>query len=297
MIFCQKWIALSLLLVFGGQASAVSDARRGGFALLNEPVGGRAAAMGGAATALTDDQTATHANPAAAALMSRKDFVLTHHSSFADIRQFHAGWAFGNGRRGTGLSVGLHMAGDFETRTGPSAEPIGTFHLFELNASWTYAQTMTPDLSAGFSVHLLHEDIASERASGLGLDFGALYRPGRRGLTFGGSIRNLGRMEGLDRERVPLPREVRFGASLDRRRLLVLAEARLQSHGNDGLHFGAELRPFPSLAVRGGYVSNVDARDVTFGFGLSKGGWRIDYAFVPSSLGLGDSHRISVGIR
>lgn len=289
------------LLVVGcfllnSNVSGQTDGRRSGFTLLNEAVGGRSAAMADAFTSVSGDQTALYANPAAAAWMTSKDFVLSHHSSFADVRQGYAGWAYGNGTRGIGLSLGIHTAGDFEARTGPSAQPIGTFHLLEMNVGLTYAQRLGDRLSTGFSARVLHEDLASERASGFTIDAGVQYRVSGS-FTLGAAIKHLGRMEALAQERVSLPREIRAGGSLSRDRLLVSAEARIQRFGENGFHIGGEMRPLRTLALRAGYVSGLEARDLVFGFGLRRGNWRFDYAFVPSSLDLGDSHRVSVGIR
>lgn len=285
------------LLLISTISYGQTNGRQSGFTLLNEPVGGRSAAMGDAFTTVSDDQTAVYANPAAAALMVSKDFVLSHHSSFADVRQSYAGWVYGNGKRGVGLSLGVNTAGDFDARTGPTAQPVGVFHLFELNAGVTYAQRFGKKLSVGFGAHVLHEDLASERASGFTMDFGFLYRPGVEGVTLGASVRHLGRMEALGQERVSLPREIRGGGSLRRGRFLLSAEARGQRFGGNGFHVGGEIVPVRALALRAGYMSGFDARDLTFGFGLRRANWRLDYAFVPSSLDLGDSHRVSVGIR
>ncbi len=285
------------LLLFSSALFGQTNARRSGFSLLNEPVGGRAAAMGDAFSTITGDQTALYANPAVSGTMMGKDFVLSHHSSFADVRQSYAGWVYGNGKRGIGLSLGIHTAGSFDARTGPTAQPIGRFHLFELNAGLSYGQRIAERVYVGFSAHALHEDLASARASGFTLDLGFLYRPDVEGLTLGAAVRHLGRMEALDRERVSLPREIRAGASLARARFVLSAEGRLQRFGNNGFHVGGEFLPVPALALRSGYVSGFDARDWTFGFGLRRGHWRFDYAVVPSSLDLGHSHRVSVGIR
>ena len=288
---------LTCFLLLSTTSYGQTDSRRSGFTLLSEPVGGRAAAMGDAFSTVSDDQTAVYSNPAAAAFTFGKDFVLSHHSSFADVRQSYAGWVYGNGKRGFGLSLGMHTAGDFDARTGPTAQPIGTFHLFEVNVGLTYAQRFGRGLSVGFSAHVLHEDLASERASGFTMDFGFLYRPLAGGLTLGAAVRHVGRMEVLGQERVALPREIRAGGSLRRSRFLIAAEARVQRFGDGGFHVGGEVFPAGALALRAGYMGGFDARDWTFGLGLRRTNWRIDYAFVPSSLSLGDSHRVSVGIR
>ena len=274
-----------------------SQSTDSGLVLLTEAVGARSAAMSGALTAVTDDQTAIYTNPASVALLTRKDFVLSHHSAIAGIRQFQSGWAYGNGRAGVGFSVGLHTAGGFETRTGPSLNPIGTFNLFELNAAFTLGRRISEQVYGGFTARFLHQDLEADRASGFGLDLGLAYKPQGSAISLAASVLNLGRMDELDLTSTPLPREIRLGASWQHTRALLSTDVRIPRFGSTGVLVGGEFKPVPALAVRLGYQSGHDTRSLSYGLGLTRRNWRIDYAFVPSDLGLEDSHRISIGIR
>jgi len=253
--------------------------------------------MSGAISAVTDDQTTTYGNPATIAFLTRKDFVLSHHSTIAGIRQFQSGWGYGTGRVGIGLSLGFHTAGGFEARTGPSVAPLGSFNLFEMNAALTYGQRISSHIYGGFSARFLHEDLEADRASGFALDLGLAYRPQGSPLSAGVSVLNLGRMDELDQVSSALPREIRAGAAFQHSKYLVSADIRFPRFGSTGLMFGGEYRPVPALAVRAGYQTNHDTRSVSYGLGLKRRNWRIDYAFVPSDLGLEDSHRITLSIR
>ena len=277
----RRWWVLCLVVTLV-PAGAVWGASAGesGFVLLREGVGPRAAAMGEAYTAVVGDQTAAYWNPAGVAALGGKDFLLTHHRSFQGIQQTYAGWGYGNGSRGVALSLAVHSVGGLETRMGPSAEPLGTFNMYEVNGGFSYAQRI------GRRVHV-----------GLAGDIGLLITTPVEGLALGAAYRNLGRMGRLDRERVPLPRTFRAGVALSRGPIVGSLDLRLPEEGERGLNMGLEYGVGDRLYLRGGYRTGSETRDLSFGIGLQQRNWRIDYAYVPSDLGLGGSHRIGLGIR
>ena len=296
MHFTLKLFFAFLIAGFTFPVSA-EGARGTGLVLLLEPVGARAAAMAGALSSISDDQTTIYLNPSSVALLTKKDFVLTHHAAIAGVRQFQSGWAFGNGKAGVGLSLGFHTAGGFEARTGPTTDPIGTFNLFEFNSAFTYGQRIGSSLYGGFTARFLHEDLEADRSSGFGLDLGITYRAKDQPLAIAASILHLGRMDALDQVSSSLPREIRLGASYKYDRVLLSAEYRILRFGSSGALIGGEVRPAPMLSLRAGYQSGHDTRSLSYGLGLTRRNWRIDYAFIPSDLGFDDSHRVTVGIR
>ena len=287
-------IFIATCCLFSAEASA--SARKAGFVLLREGVGARAAAMGEAQTAVAGDQTAAFWNPAGVAAMQGKHFILAHHRSFQGIKQGYGGWAYGNDRRGLALSLGVYGAGGLEARREPTATPAGTFSVYDLNAGLSFAQKIGQRIYVGFSVRALHENIGPESAWGMSADGGVLYRLSEN-LMLGASYRNLGRMAQLDRERTPLPRVFRMGVAWSWRTWIATADFRLPAAGNRGANFGLEYGVMGRLFLRGGIQTGHDTRMLSFGMGITRRNWRVDYAFVPASQGLGDSHRIAVGIR
>jgi hypothetical protein len=286
-----------LALAAAHSVAAASSASSAGFVLLREGIGARAAAMGEAYTAVPGDQTAAYWNPAGVAVLRQKDFVLAYQRSIQGITQTYGGWATGNGHRGIALSLAMHTVGGIQARNGPSAEPLGTFGLTDATAGLSYAQGVGNRFLVGATVRALHESLGSERASGLSADLGVLFRPGVEGVTFGAAYRNVGRTERLDRERIPLPRTLRAGAAYVRDRLTVSFDARFPEHGSRGVNTGVEYVLREALALRGGYQSGHDTRSVSFGLGLRHRNYRIEYAYVPSSLDLEGGHRLMLGIR
>lgn len=295
----MKRILLLIMIGFVSfaQNDSVASVRQSGFVLLREGVGARAASMGDAYTAVVGDQTAAHWNPAGVAALKRKDFVLVHQRSLQGINQAYSGWAYGNQKRGLALSLGVYSVGGFEARTEPTLEPVGTFGVYNFNAGLSYAQRFGQRLFVGFSVRALHENIASESAWGVGVDLGALYQVGPSGLTVGVTYRNLGRMERLDQARTPLPRTLRFGAAYVRNAWTVSGDFRVPENGTKGANFGVEYAMKERLFLRGGFLTGHDSRSWALGVGVMRKNWRVDYAFVPMSDGLGSGHRVTLGIR
>ncbi len=272
-------------------------AQDAGFAMLREGIGARAAAMGEAYTAVAGDQTAAFWNPAGIAALQGKDFLLIHHRSFQGQQQAYGGWAFGNKRRGIALSLAVYSVGGLETRSGPSAEPLGTFSIYEMNAGLSYAQRVGSHLYLGASIRSLHENIGPESAWGAAADLGLLYLAGASGLAFGAAYRNLGRTERLGQERIPLPRTFRAGMAYQAGPAAVSVDYRFPEQGDKGFHFGAEWEIGQALFLRTGYRTGHSTRQVSYGLGLKRLNWRVSYAYVPTDQGLGGSHRLAVGIR
>lgn len=293
------WIPLlaAALLIVTPRVPDAQAASRAGFVLLGETVGARAAAMGDASTAVTGDQPSVHTNPAGAALLTRKDFVLSHHRSLAGIHRAYAGWATGNGTRGIGLMLGVHSTGGLQARTGPSAQPLGTFGFHEINTGLTYSQRLGGRMYAGASVRAVHEAIAGNRTWGVAVDVGLLLRTPVPGLDLGASVQNLGRTGRLGAERIRLPLAYRIGAALRKGAGTLAVDGRFPQDGDAALHAGAEYAVSDILFLRAGVQTGSDVRAGSFGLGLKRGNWRIAYAFVPSKLDLDGTHRIALGIR
>ena len=280
-----------------GQVVAATEVRQTGFVLLREGIGARAAAMGEAYTAVVGDQTAAYWNPAGVAALKGKDFVLMHQKSIQGINQAYGGWAFGNQKRGLALSLGVFSVGGFEKRIEPTVEPLGTFGVYDLNAGFSYAQRIGQKMYFGFNVRALHQNIEAESAWGVGVDLGVLYQTGIPGLMVGATYRNLGRMERLDVERTTLPRTMRLGASYVKNAVTVSGDFRMPEKGDLGANLGLEYVVKERLFLRGGFLTGHDTRSWSLGVGVMRKNWRVDYAFVPVSDGLGSGHRVALGIR
>ena len=105
-------------------------------------------------------------------------------------------------------------------------------------------------------------------------------------------------IEGVQGQAVGLPMAVQGGLSYalpagSRFNLRAALESRF-SRGRSGIGIaGAELSDASGAALRFGLRVNDDASSVSAGAGYVVGGLRLDYAYVPFKLDLGDTHRMS----
>ena len=263
---------------------------RSGMAYLQLPAGARAAALAEAGVALPDED-ALSANPAA--LQSAGRTVGLGHSEWVqDLRHEYLTLLWGREQRVLGLAIQLSHTGQLEHRTGPSAEPLGEFGVYEGALNLAYARSWSPRLRVGLNLKLLRQAVYTATATGAALDLGLLYQL-RPDLRLGGAVRQLGRMNKLEQNATPLPRTLAAGlVYTGLPRLLLSGEVR---HADEGvtLHLGAEWQAAASLALRGGYQS-AEGRGLALGLGLKREAWALDYALVPLSADLGTAHRLSL---
>ena len=259
-----------------------------GLPSLRQGGGARAAALAGAETALFAAQAL---NPAARQSRGRS-VAFNHQASTQHIRQNHLHLTQARGRGTWGLAAQLWQANDLERRTGPSAEPLGHFGVYEGAVGLSYARQMD-QTRLGLQLKFIRQSIFTQNASGLAADLG-LMRDISASLRLGATVRNLGRMNRLDQRVTDLPLEARFGAAyVGRADLLVAIEAQKVRGDDLTLHLGGEYRAGEHLRLRTGYQTT-ENRSLSAGLGLVAKHWIIDYAYLPFGSGLGDAHWLSL---
>ena len=263
-----------------------------GLGFLRQDAGARSAALGGAATALVDPSAAS-LNPAA--LAPGASAVLSHTEWIGGMRHEQAAalWARAAGDV-LALDVRLAHVGGLERRLGPTRDPLGEFGLYEWTAGAAWSRPWGERLRTGIGAKVVRQSIDVEASAGLAADLGLLYGSGPWRL--GAAVRNLGRMNALDREATELPLQARLGAVLARGALTAAADAAASRGTGASLHLGAEWRLSPRLVVRTGYGTPASGR-LAFGMGLTARPWQLDYAFLPFGDGLGAGHRVSLVMR
>ena len=250
--------------------------------------GARAAGLAGAETALFAAQAL---NPAARQSHGRS-VAFNHQASIQNIRQNHLHLTQARGRSTWGLSAQLWQADGLERRTGPSAEPLGHFGVYEGAVGLSCARQMERT-RLGLQLKFIRQSIFTQNASGLAADLGLMYDVSAS-LRLGATVRNLGRMNRLDQRETDLPLETRLGASyVGRTNMLVAIEAQKTRGGDLTLHLGGEYRAGEHLRLRAGYQST-ENHSLSAGLGLVAKHWVIDYAYVPFGSGLGDAHWLSL---
>lgn len=291
--------ALVFVLVGAGwcwSAEIHDSAGATGMAFLKMGIGGRASAMGGAYSSVSGDATAGYWNPAGLIGIEGKDVALMHTVWLQGIRGEYAGLAVGNGRRTVGVSMTLQTAGDLERREGPTLEPLGTFGVYDVALTCSYAQRLKPWMDFGVNLKALYEKIHIESASGWAMDIGLLLDIPVEGLQCSFVLRHLGATNKMKAEPIHLPTEIRAGGSYRLRdRLLASIDVSLPNDYWTRVHLGLEYRIGRLLALRTGYQAGSEERKYSAGFGITRGTWRMDYAFMPFYFDLGNTHRVSLG--
>jgi hypothetical protein len=197
------------------------------------------------------------------------------------------------------LSITNTSVDGLELRTIPGP-PIGTFNTQSTSFQLTYGIKLTETISLGIAPKYLYEKIFVDEATGWGIDIGTLYTPSIEGLTLGFALTNLGSLSAFRNERTDFPSQLRLGGtysfSLDvvsfRTAAAFSSELGISVHH---ISIGTEAIYNDAVTVRFGYETGFEYRDFSAGIGLQYSIVMIDYAYIPSSSQMGNSHIISIG--
>lgn len=291
-------VALCLAACGGG----APDAHAGGTAMefLKVGIGAKAAGMGDAFVALADDASASYWNPAGVAGQDGRQALFTHSEWLSDIRLENASLAWGDERQGLGFSATILHVGGLEERD-ESGAYLGEFRFFDYAFGLSYARAVAPGTRIGVTGKLLMEQIDRERASTLAADLGMLLEVPGTSLTLGGALTNLGSGLKFDAVSEDLPTTLALGASYQLPGLLpwmagmtFAADVRKARGSDASLKLGWEMGLGGVARYRLGYATAMDTQDIGTGFGIDFADYHLDYAFVPMSSDLGDTHRFSL---
>jgi hypothetical protein len=305
---CSRSSVLALALALGlGLSARAAGADPAGFAFLEVPSGARASALAGAYTSLAQGPEAVFWNPSGLQGTHGVELAATHVELFEGLRDDQ--FVVAGRRLGGGLaaSVRSQYSGEIPERDA-LGNLIGTFGAHDLEFALGYGRTLAPGLALGASAKYIRERIANASAATYAFDLGAGWEPGPAGLRLGIAAQNLGpsanfTIDGAKGEPVPLPAAFQSGASYAFPLSSTLAftgvmEGRF-TRGRTGLGLlGAELSaPAAGAALRIGWRANDSASSLCAGAGYTLHALRLDYAFVPFSDDVGDTHRVSLAAR
>jgi hypothetical protein len=284
-------------------AALPADADPSGFAFLEVPAGARASALGGAYASLGEGVDAAYWNPAGLAAVHGIQITASHYEFLEHLR--HAQFGVAGKLFGGGLAATLRaLYSEPVTERDAVGNETGTFGAHDLEFALAYGGVVSPGVRMGGSAQVIRERISEFSATTWALGGGATWDPAALPkLRTSLSVHNLGpaghyAFDGARGEPVNLPAAVQAGVSygfagagLDVRTAL---EPRL-TRGRPGVAMhGAELGHGSGAAIRAGFRLNDESTNFSVGAGWATEGLRLDYAFVPYRLELGETHRVSL---
>jgi len=274
---------------------------------LNLPVGARAAGMGGAYSAVSDDASAVYWNPAGLVQIPKLSAIFMRAQYFEDISYQYAAYAQRLGY--DSVLAGSVMLTDIGsiTNTDVSGNTLGAFtprdQVFTLSYSKAILEFSDKDMdvSMGVSAKYIKStivDSAHAYAGDIGLmtyNFADIpYRLSVTATNMGGGLK-------YDTESNPLPLTFKMGASVNPfKNMLLSTDVVFPKQNKPNVLLGAELATQPNeltrLCLRAG-LNMQQMRDGISGFSMGLGAtlhfFSLDYAMTPMGE-LGATHRISL---
>ena len=315
--------ALIAVLVFALPASAQIE--NSGFPVLQLEPSARTAALAGSSTALLDSGSgALFSNPA---LLSPQADGRIEFSWLNHLSDINAGWvAYGKDMGTLGsYAAGIRYLsfGQFDERN-DLGEKTGTFSAADLALTVGGSRAWRPDelqsdVRYGAALSLMHASLASNGATGMGLDAGIVYDDSTRRQSFGVSVHNVGLVfSSVGQRSDTLPADLRVGYTRKLAHLpLLVSITGYRLHKMDGgpddagaiarilyhTRLAGEFQFSESFSVRFGYdhrrhdelkfMSRLDMAGFSTGLGIRISRFAFDYAFNSWS-SLGGLHRISI---
>ncbi|MCI0696359.1 PorV/PorQ family protein [candidate division KSB1 bacterium] len=313
-------LIVALVLAVGLPSNAPAQDReklaQTGLQFLSVISDARAAALAGTMTGLESNSSALFFNPAAMGFTSSfVDATFSLNEWIADINHSTVSLSLrpAGGEYGVfGLSV---QTVDYGEILGTIVDPdpnskLGYIDTGNLSASafaigLGYGRMLSDRFGVGGQIKWVRQDLgnnlipvtdstttkADNEVKVLAFDFGTLYKTGLKSLAFGFSVRNFSEEIEYAQESFQLPLVFSLGASMnlvdltsfnskDHAVLLSIQATNERSHAEQ-VSFGLEYKFLSVLSLRGGFVTKNDEEDVAFGFGLSRFGLQVDYAYTP----------------
>ncbi len=308
---------LCLLTAFGVSMVALcgnqADAQSNGALFLLVPFGGRAVGLGGAVVADTALGTEGMWWNAASMARLRKKELAIHHSQTAFANSNMIAVALPSRVLGTiAGSAYIVDYGALPVTIGSGETSIGTIANYNYQFALSYASPIGKHFNAGLTGKFLMlrfnqcsgicTDIPLVTGNTFALDAGAQYTVAARiPFTIGAALRNLGpALQAKDRDQAdPLPRVAQIGVkALVPIAAFSEAGASLELSGDvqyaaafDGTTaaLGASVGYRDMFFLRGGYKRQSQGGGPSFGFGLERGAFGLDFARIVESSALGDS--------
>lgn len=288
--------AIMLLTAASPSAGVYRDAGSGAFSFLKIDPGAEAAALGGTGLLNSSGSLAVFTNPALLVPAVQGQLSAGHDRWFGDATQSFLSWSFRAGAFSCALGTRFVHVGDLEMREGATSEPVTTFSAWDVSTHAAAAVRLGM-FDIGLGAKVVREKIWTESASGFALDAGTVIHPAD-GLQLAFAVQHFGPSVTMLSTPYSLPATWRTGGRytffLPAGRVSLSAEVGKPRDNSPRAGGGAEWAPVKWLSLRTGMRFGDDTGDFTAGAGLSAGGWKLDYAFIPADFALGTVHRFTL---
>ena len=238
-------------------------------------------------------------NPANIASIESYGVMFSHTEWIQDIRteflSIAAPFQYGS----LALSISNTSVDDIRYQQIPGP-PIGTFNYPSVSLQLTFGVKITETISLGIAPKYLYEKLFIDETTGWGIDLGTLYTPSVDGLTLGFALTNLGSLSAFRSEKIDLPSQLRLGGTYSFGLDVVTFRTALAFSSELGvsvnhISIGTEATYHDAVTVRFGYETGYEYRNFSAGIGLRYNIVMIDYAYIPFSSQMGNSHIVSIG--
>lgn len=300
--------------IFGQENQKLAQS---GFQFLSVVSDARGASLAEAMTSLQVGSSALFFNPAGMAEMSSFiDVSASTNKWIADISHSTISVAINpaDGDYGVfGFSAQFVDYGDFYgTRVNPASslgyDDTGIFSLNALAVGLGYAKQLNDRFSIGGQVRWVRQslgesaiavisqtdttkEVVTNKLTPFVFDFGTQFKTGIKSIVFGMSIRNFSSEVKYAEEGMQAPLTFTLGISMNAmdlfgempfdQSLYVSIDASHYRDKPEHVKIGLDYRFLEMFSLRGGYVSNNGESNYSFGFGVTKFGFTLDYAYTP----------------
>lgn len=300
-----KRLPAVLALAFCCAAAHAAGAGTSAASFLKIDPSARAAALGGAFTAVAGDPANIGYNPAGIAASEYGKFSFTHNEWIGGLR-LESLYVTKNIGKTLTLGVGLnYLLSDSISRTDSTGIMTGgDFTASDGVAAFSIANRFTSNFMAGINAKYIRQTVDTYSGSALAFDGGVLWR--YRRFNIGASVSNIGGKMKLYEQSSPLPLTYAFGFTATPWRHLMLSiqadkqnDASLAFRAGTEIAFDNVLFEDSAFALRAGYRSNAPENGgagLSLGAGLKLRSLSLDYAFIPMG-DFGSSSRFTLGLR
>ncbi|HID93305.1 MAG TPA: PorV/PorQ family protein [bacterium (Candidatus Stahlbacteria)] len=273
-----------------------------GFVYMKLSPEAKGTALGGAYTSNSMGAASVYWNPARIFEQEASSINISYMRVFQGIDYESVFYSRNMGKNAVGIGMLGLFASGIELRD-EKQELQGYYKVYDMALLLSYARWLQQGLCIGATIKTLYERIYIYSSRGWALDFALSYIPNPK-LAFAFVMNNLGPMLKFNTEqpeRIQLPFTVRGGLSFKHKDVTISFEVNKSVdavlRANVGIEYNiVKYGEVPMLCLRAGYKIRYDTESLALGFGTKFGQFSLDYAYLPHSLNLGDSHIFTLGI-